>query len=199
MTTRLWITCLLAITAASCGHDDPPSSGTEMPDELFIYGAKIPLRKGDVMYLPTADVSVHGMLELAKVGPSDTVYDLGCGDGRIVIAAAHDFGARGVGVEIDPVLVRQARENARKAGVADKVEIRQGNMFEIDLSPATVVALYLLERLNLKLRPKLQRELRPGSRVVSHVFGMGDWKPDREVKMPTGYPIYLWTIHDHAP
>jgi len=191
---RLWIACVLA---TSCGNE-PPSTSADIPEELYIYGTKIPLRKGDVMYLPTADPSVHGMLELAKVGPDDTVYDLGCGDGRIVIAAARDFGARGVGIEIDPVLVREARENARKAGVADKVEIRQGNMFDVDLAPATVVALYLLERLNLRLRPKLQRELRPGARVVSHVFGMGDWKPDRQAKMATGHPVYVWTISPHG-
>lgn len=191
---RLWIPCLLAL---SCGSE--PSSTSEVPDEVFVLGQKIPMRRGDVMYLPTADPSVTSLLELAKVGRDDVVYDLGCGDGRIVIAAAREFGARGVGVEIDPVLVREARENARKAGVADRVEIRQGNMFEVDLSSASVVVLYLLEKLNLQLRPKLWRELRPGSRVVSHVFGMGDWKPDRQIKLATGHPGYVWIIGDRPP
>lgn len=190
LASRRWLCFVLGLM--SCG--DPQTTSSEAPEEVYVLGTKIPMRRGDVMYLPTADPSVLGMLELANVGPADTVYDLGCGDGRIVIAAARELGARGVGIEIDPVLVREARENARKAGVADKVEIRQGNMFEVDLSGATVVALYLLEKLNLRLRPKLQRELRPGSRVVSHVFGMGDWKPDREAKMATGHPVYVWTI-----
>lgn len=184
----LWIAIL-----TSCGDQPPPS--TEVPDEVYVLGTRIPMRRGDVMYLPTHDAGVRSLLDLAKVGPSDVVYDLGCGDGRIVIAAARDYGARGVGIEIDPVLVREARENARKAGVADKVEIRQGNIFEVDTSPATVVALYLLEKLNIQLRPKLQRELRPGSRIVSHVFGMGDWKPDQKIIVPaTGHPVYSWTI-----
>jgi cyclopropane fatty-acyl-phospholipid synthase-like methyltransferase len=189
---RLWILCVLA---TSCSGE--PQSDTE-PEELFVLGTKIPMRKGDVMYAPTPDPAVRGMLELAKVGPGDTVYDLGCGDGRIVIAAARDFGARGVGIDIDSVRVREARENARKAGVADKVEIRQGNMFEVDLSQATVVALYLLERLNLQLRPKLWRDLRPGARVVSHTFGMGDWKPDRHETFG-GRSVYLWTIGERRP
>jgi SAM-dependent methyltransferase len=189
----LSIACVLV---ASCGQE-PQRTHTDPPDEVFVAGTRIPMRKGDVLFWVTPDARVRGMLELAKVGRDDTVYDLGCGDGRIVIAAARDFGARGVGIEIDPELVRVARENARKAGVADKVEIRQGNMFEVDLSGATVVALYLLERLNLKLRPKLWRELRPGARVVSHVFGMGDWKPDRQ-EMVDGRPVYVWTIADRV-
>src|SRR5215207_1935913 len=132
---RLWIACVLAV---SCGQE-PQRETADLPDEVIVLGQRIPMRKGDVLFWVTPDARVRGMLELAKVGPGDTVYDLGCGDGRIVIAAARDFGARGIGVEIDPVLVREARENARKAGVADKVEIRQGNMFEVDLSPASVV------------------------------------------------------------
>jgi cyclopropane fatty-acyl-phospholipid synthase-like methyltransferase len=187
---RLWILCVLA---TSCAREPSTSVQTDPPDEVWVAGTRIPMRKGDVIFWSTPDTRVRGMLELAKVGRDDTVYDLGCGDGRILIAAARDYGARGVGIEIDPELVRVARENARKAGVSDKVEIRQGNMFEVDLSGATVVALYLLEHLNLRLRPRLQRELRPGARVVSHVFGMGDWKPDRQ-EMVDGRPVYVWTI-----
>ena len=187
----LWLACVLA---SGCG-DEPRGEPivTATADEIIVMGTKIPIRKGDVIFWVTPDARVKKMLELAKVGPGDVVYDLGCGDGRIPIAAARDFGARGVGIEIDAKLVREAQENARKAGVADKVEFREGNMFEVDVSGATVVALYLLEHLNLKLRPKLQREMKPGSRVVSHVFGMGDWKPDR-TEMVDGKPVYVWTI-----
>src|SRR5688572_13807904 len=135
---------LLACVVASCSQE-AQTTNADVPEELILFGTKIPMRKGDVMYAPTPDQAVRDMLVMAKVGRDDVVYDLGCGDGRFVIAAARDFGARGVGIEIDPVLVREARANARKAGVEDKVEIRQGNMFEVDLSPATVVALYLLE------------------------------------------------------
>lgn len=192
---RLW---MLGVLAASCGSSEPepaPFRREDIPEEVVVLGQKIPLRKGDVMYAQSPDRVVHDLLALADVKPTDVVYDLGCGDGRYVIAAAREFGARGVGIEIDPVLVREATENARKAGVADKVEFRQGDIFEVDISQATVVVLYLLEKLNVRLRPKLQRELRPGSRVASHMFGMGDWKPDREAKVGTR-PIYVWTIGD---
>ena len=152
-----------------------------------------PPREPDVLYVPTPEAVVIGMLEMAKVGPDDTVYDLGSGDGRIVIAAAKRFGAKGVGIDIDPVRVREARENVRRAGVADRVQILQGDLFQADLRQATVVTLYLLQELNERLRPKLQRELRPGGRVVSQTFDMGDWKADarREIE---GKWVYLWTI-----
>jgi SAM-dependent methyltransferase len=192
MMKLLWI---VSVLVASCGESQDTSTAAPS-DEVYVAGQKIPMRKGDVIFWVTPDVRVHRMLELAKVGPGDVVYDLGCGDGRIVIAAARDFGARGVGIDIDDKLIRDAQEAARKAGVADKVEFRVGNMFETDLSKATVVALYLLEHLNLKLRPRLWRELPVGARVVSHVFGMGDWKPDRE-EVVAGKPVYLWTIGEH--
>lgn len=190
-----WTACVLA---TSCGEGPSRSATTSAPDEVVVAGTKIPMRKGDVIFWSTPEARVRGMLELARVGPEDVVYDLGCGDGRIVIAAARDHGARGVGIEIDPKLVDQARENARKAGVADRVEIRLGNLFEVDLSGATVVALYLLEHLNLRLRPKLQRELPSGARVVSHVFGMGDWQPDRQATVD-GKPVFVWTIGARTP
>jgi len=133
------------------------------------------------------------MLRLANVGRDDVVYDLGCGDGRIVIAAARQFGARGVGVDIDPQRVREARENAQRAGVADRVRFLRQDLFETDIREATVVTLYLLDELNMRLRPKLLRELRPGTRIVSHNFDMGDWKPQKRLRVE-GRRIYLWVV-----
>jgi tRNA A58 N-methylase Trm61 len=144
------------------------------------------------------------MLELADVTADDVVYDLGSGDGRIVIMAAKQFGARGVGVEIDSQLVRKARRNARRAGVADRVEFRQGDLFETNLEEATVVTLYLWPDMNNRLRPKLQRELDPGDRVVSNSFDIDGWEADSTRSLgksglttPTK-PLFLWTIPDPA-
>jgi tRNA A58 N-methylase Trm61 len=136
---------------------------------------------------------VRAMLELAAVGPGDVVYDLGSGDGRIPITAAKEFGARGVGVEIDPALVRRAQANARQAGVADRVEFRLGDMYEADITPATVVTLFLHPQPNLKLRPRLQSDLRAGSRVVSYIWDMGDWRADDTRKVGRRH-IYLWRL-----
>jgi SAM-dependent methyltransferase len=138
----------------------------------------------EVPYVPTPEEVVMEMLNMAGVTQNDTVYDLGCGDGRIVITAAKVFGARGVGVDNDPNLIRESNENARKAGVADRVRFIEQDLFMTDIREATVVALYLLPELNLQLRPKLFRDLKPGSRIVSHEFGMGDWKPDNMGKVP---------------
>jgi SAM-dependent methyltransferase len=151
------------------------------------------LRGPDVIFVPTPDEIVNTMLKMAAVTKKDMVYDLGCGDGRIVITAAQKYGARGVGVDIDPDRVAEATESARKAGVANRVKIIRGDLFETDISPATVVTLYLLTELNLKLRPKLLRELQPGTRVVSHAFSMGDWKPERTAEI-SGTTVYLWRI-----
>jgi SAM-dependent methyltransferase len=138
----------------------------------------------EVPYVPTPQEVVVEMLRMAGVTPDDIVYDLGCGDGRIVITAAKLFGARGVGVDNDPNLIRQSNENARKAGVTDRVRFIEQDLFETDIREATVVALYLLPELNLQLRPKLFRDLKPGSRIVTHEFDMGDWKPDDMAKVP---------------
>jgi precorrin-6B methylase 2 len=148
--------------------------------------------KLDVPYVPTPEPVVEQMLELADVGPKDVVYDLGSGDGRIVVAAAKR-GARAVGVDLDPDRIRDARANVRRAGVEDRVELRQGDLFEVDLRPATVVTIYLLPNVNLELRPKLMRELKSGTRIVSHSFDMGEWKPDRTVEVD-GRKIYLWIV-----
>ena len=148
----------------------------------------------DVPYVPTPEQVVDGMLSISKVGPKDVVYDLGSGDGRIVIAAARQ-GARGVGIDIDPQRIKEARENARKAGVAARAEFREGDLFKADISEATVVTLYLLPRVNLELRPKLLTELKPGTRIVSHGFDMGDWQPAAARKVGSA-TVYYWVIPD---
>jgi tRNA A58 N-methylase Trm61 len=164
---------------------------------LTIYGwagaQDAPLRGPDVIYVPTPNDVVDGMLKLAGVSKKDTVYDLGCGDGRIVITAAQKFGARGVGIDIDPERIREATDNVSKAGVADRVKIVRGDLFQADISEATVVTLYLLTDLNLKLRPKLLKDLKPGTRIVSHAFSMGDWKPERTAEV-SGTNVYLWRV-----
>jgi len=152
-----------------------------------------PARLPDVIYVPTPEAVVTAMLEVARVTSNDIVYDLGCGDGRIVIAAAKKYGARGVGIDIDPQRLAEARANARSAGVADRVEFRQEDLFEADIREATVVTLYLLPSLNLKLLPKLQRDLRPGTRLVSHAFDMGDWTPEQHLEVD-GRHVYFWRL-----
>jgi SAM-dependent methyltransferase len=158
--------------------------------------AQAPQRKPDVIWIPTEDAVVTAMLKLANVTKNDVVYDLGCGDGRIVIAAARQFGARGVGVDIDPELVAQANAAAVKAGVADKVKFFVGDIFDPDLkiSDATVVALFLLQSMNERLRPRLQAELRPGSRIVANSFTLGDAWPAEKNQVVGNSIIYLWTV-----
>ena len=152
------------------------------------------LRPPDVKYVPTPQSAVEAMLELARVTANDVVYDLGCGDGRIPITAAKKYGARGVGIEIDVYYLRWAFDNVAKAGVADRVVLLNQDLFESDISPATVVTLFLLPRLNQQLIPKLRRELRPGARVVSHQFNMGEEWPPEQTRDVDGLTIYLWTI-----
>jgi ribosomal protein L11 methylase PrmA len=159
----------------------------------FTQESSAPLRGPDVHYIPTAQVIVEAMLNLAKIGKNDVVYDLGCGDGRIVIDAAKRYGVRAVGIDIDPRRIAEARENAKKAGVEKLVEFRQGDLFESDLHEATVVTLYLLPTLNVKLMPKLRKELPKGARIVSHDFDMGDWKPDQTVHV-NRKNVYLWRV-----
>lgn len=177
----IWLSLCAAVLAAAA-LSIPPA------------GAQVTLAP----YLATPGDVVDRMLRLAGVKPSDTVYDLGSGDGRIVIAAAKNFGARGVGIEIDPSLVAQATANARSAGVADRVTFRLEDAMTSDLSSATVVTLYLLAASNVKLRPRLQAQLRPGARIVAHNFGMGDWEPDRvdTFRDAAGATrtLYVWTI-----
>lgn len=151
----------------------------------------------DAPYVPTADEVVAEMLRGAKVGPGDVVYDLGSGDGRIVIAAARDFGARAIGIELDPALVQQSRDAANAAGVGDRATFVWKDIFEADLSPATVVTVYLFPEVNARLLPKFRRELRPGTRVVSHQYPIGDWRPDRSLlfRGPVrNHTILFWTV-----
>lgn len=157
-----------------------------------------PLRPPDVPFGASPPEVVRAMLELAEVGARDVVYDLGCGDGRIVITAAKEFGARGVGIDIDPERIAESRENARREGVEDRVEFRNEDLFEADIREATVVTLYLGAWMNEKLRPKLLRDLRPGTRVVSHDYDMGDWAPEKVLELD-GRKIYLWRIPQREP
>ena len=155
------------------------------------------LRAPDVPYEPTPQHIVAEMLDMAKVTSADVVYDLGCGDGRIVIAAVKDRGARGVCVDIDPKRIEESRENALKAGVSDRIKFLNQDLFETDIRDATVVTLFLWPAVNMKLRPKLWRELRPGTRVVSYVHDMRDWAPvdTRTVQSTYGTRnVYLWII-----
>ena len=159
--------------------------------------AGTPSGRPGILFVATPEQVGVEMLKLAGVTKDDVVYDLGSGDGRLVIAAARDFGARGVGVELDGKLVQDSRESALKDGVADRAHFLWQDIFQADIRSATVVALYLSPDMNLKLRPKLLRELRPGTRIVSHDFDMGDWRPDRTVraKGPTReHLIYLWIV-----
>lgn len=160
-------------------------------------GAAPTLRAPDVRYEPTAPDVVHAMLGLANVRAGETVYDLGCGDGRIVIAAVREKGARGVCVDIDPQRIAESRENARRAGVEDRIRFLNQDLFTTEIGDADVVMLFLYPDLNLKLRPRLQRELKPGARVVSHWHDMGDWMPQQTLHLRSegrGRPLYLWVI-----
>ena len=162
-----------------------PSSAQQVPPP--------PLRTPDVIFVPTPQEVVDAMLKMANVTAADVVYDLGSGDGRTPITAARTYGARGVGIDIDPQRIKEAMENLNTAGVADKVTFLNQDLFTSDISEASVVTLYLLPSLNLKLLPKLNAELQPGTRVVSHAFDMGDIMPEQTQNV-NGRTIYLWTV-----
>jgi precorrin-6B methylase 2 len=160
-----------------------------------------PRRVPDVPYVPTTDEAVKAMLVLADVKPTDIVYDLGCGDGRIVIAAAKTFGAHAVGIDIDPKRISEATRNAKQAGVENLVRFEEGDLFKADIHEASVVTLFLLSTVNLKLRPKLLSDLKPGSRIVSNTFDMGDWQPEKEATvgdpadtLSFSHKLYLWLV-----
>jgi SAM-dependent methyltransferase len=162
-----------------------------------------PKRTPDVVYVPTTDAAVDAMLTLADVKKTDVVYDLGCGDGRIVITAAKKYGARGVGIDIDPQRIAEARENAKKAGVEHLVRFEENDLFLADIKEATIVTLFLLPQLNLKLKPKLLADLKPGTPIISNTFDMGDWKAEKEVAVNSndqdGYSglsnkVFRWTV-----
>src|SRR5918993_549012 len=184
MTMRFRAIALILMAAGGAGL---PIAAQQAPTEA-------PLRRPDIHWVPTPPAVVDAMLKLADVKPTDVVYDLGCGDGVIVATAAQKYGAKAVGIDIDPVRVKEATERAQKMGVSDKVEILEGDLFEADIQDATVVTLYLLQSLNIKLMPKLQKELKPGTRIVSQSFNMGEsWPPDKEIQVD-GRSVYLWTI-----
>lgn len=181
------LTVIAALAMAGCAlAQDFPKYGDE------VYQPRLRQPGKDVMWLPTPDAMVKRMLEAAKTTRSDVVYDLGAGEGRIPIAAAKQFGATAIGIEYDPALAALARRNAARAGVADKVTIVQGDIFKEDFSRATVVTLYLLPDLNYQLRPRLL-EMKPGTRVVSHMWDMGEWEPD-EAFVVEGSEAFLWIV-----
>jgi len=155
--------------------------------------APAPARTPDVIFVPTPQEVVDAMLKLAKVGPNDVVYDLGSGDGRIPITAAKTYGARGVGIDIDPQRIREATENLKQAGVGDKVKFLNQDLFTTPIGEATVVTMYLLPTLNVKVLPKLNAELKPGTRVVSHAFDIEGYPPQQTINV-NGRTVYMWTV-----
>ncbi len=161
---------------------------------FFATGSSIAIAR-DVPYVPTPQKTVETMLEMADVGPGDVVYDLGSGDGRIVITAVEDFNAKkGVGVDIDPVRIRESEENAVEAGVTDRTDFYEGNVFTFDFSEADVLTMYLLQGVNERLRPRILNELEPGTRVVSHQFDMDDWEPDNTTRSSGGSTVHFWVV-----
>lgn len=187
---------VLGILAACGGESRPDDLGAPQPsdiplDSVFAY-------ETDVPYVATPQPVVRAMLDLAAVAADDVVYDLGSGDGRIVLTAVQQYGARGVGVELVPELVRQSREHASLAGASDRATFRRADLFTVDLAPATVVTLYLLPDVMQRLRPKLQRELDPGDRVVAHNYTFQDWPPDDSVAVDD-HDVYLWRVGEEGP
>ena len=182
MTTRV---LALSLALACAGFNGPALRAQAAPQEA-------PMRRPDVIFVPTPDDVVEAMLQVASVTKNDIVYDLGCGDGRIPVTAAKKYGARGVCIDIDPQRIKEANENVTKNSVGDRVRVMNADLFATDLNEATVVTLYLLPSLNLKLMPKL-KDLRPTTRVVSHAFDMGDCKPVKEVDV-NGRKVYFWTV-----
>jgi SAM-dependent methyltransferase len=181
---RAWACVLVLALLGGCAVA-PPGAPVEVR----------PAPKLDVAWVPSPPEVIQAMLDAANVGPSDVLYDLGCGEGEIVIAAAQR-GARAVGVDIDPQRIANARTNAAQAGFSGRVTFIEQDLFKTDVSPATVVTLYLLPELNLRLRPKLLSDLRPGTRIVSHDFGMGDWAPERrvDVELARTHYVMLWRV-----
>jgi hypothetical protein len=191
---RIMFMLSLAVSATALAQDVTVRQRLQVPTL-----SEAEAQQPEVPFVPTPQDAVDEMLGLAGVKQGDLVYDLGSGDGRIVITAVQKYGARGVGVDIDPERIAEANENARRAGVADRVEFRQGDLFKADIRDATVVTLYLLPTVNERLKPKLLSQLKPGTRVVSHAFDMGDdWKPVREMDV-NGRTLYLWIVPERGP
>jgi SAM-dependent methyltransferase len=181
------LSCLLAL---ACSYPAPPATWTQIDRDR-------PLREPDVPYEPSSPQAIAAMIELARPGPSDVVYDLGCGDGRVVIEAVRRSGARGVGVDLDPKLTRLAAANAARAGVSERVSFRTQDLFATDISEATIVMLFLWPEINLRLLPKLLRELPPGARIVSNWHDMGSFEPTRVITLAAegeSHRVYLWQV-----
>jgi 2-polyprenyl-3-methyl-5-hydroxy-6-metoxy-1,4-benzoquinol methylase len=198
---RILLLLLTTVSVASlgvAGCTKQQDLEAQAPTTTAPVATPVQQRQPDVPYVPTPQPVVDAMLQMAQVKSNDILYDLGSGDGRIPITAAQKFKTRSVGIDINPQRIQEANANAQKAGVTDRVEFRQQDLFETDLRNATVVTLYLLPDINLKLRPKLLKELKPGTRIVSHAFDMGDWKPQR-VQQVDGKTIYLWVVPKEVP
>jgi SAM-dependent methyltransferase len=188
--------CVSAATLAwGVGLLDGPAGATQRQIRSWFLP---PPRRLDVIYVPTPQAVVEQMLEMAEVKPGDVVYDLGCGDGRVLVTAAKKYGVKAVGIEIDPKRIEEARENVRRNGVSNLVTIREGSLFDADLSGATVITMYLLPQLNVRLKPELAK-LKPGTRIVSHAFDMKGAKPKRvedvrETSIGAAKQVYLWVV-----
>lgn len=219
-TLWLLVASVSVVSLGVAGCSQKAENNVQAPQPETIQSLQCQL---NVPYLPTPQKVVEEMLKLADVKGDDVLYDLGSGDGRIVITAAQKLGTRGVGVDMDPSRIQEANENAQKAGVTDRVQFIQQDLFQTDISKATVVTLYLLPDINLKLRPQLFRQLKPGTRIVSHEFDMGEWKPQRVVQVQgpqqgeqtlyhdetcytrllpapqREHKLYYWVVPDHVP
>ncbi|CAN5307352.1 MAG: class I SAM-dependent methyltransferase [Pyrinomonadaceae bacterium] len=187
---------LIAGCSTQPARTQAPATNTAGQTQSANSPAPSPTVKLDVPYVPTPDEVVAEMLRVANVRKDDILYDLGSGDGRIVITAAKKFGTRGVGIDINPQRIKESNENAQKAGVTDRVKFTQGDLFATDLSEATVVTLYLLPDVNMKLRPKLL-QLKPGTRIVSHNYDMGDWEPEKTIEVDEHF-VYYWVVPERT-
>jgi predicted O-methyltransferase YrrM len=205
LSTRIALQTLISLSLLA-GCTTNPNVTTNQPattDPVAPAVAQTPaLRSPDVVYVPTPQAVVDRMLAIANVSSKDVLYDLGSGDGRIPITAAQKFGIRATGIDINPQRIKEANTNAQTAGVTDRVRFLNQDLFQSKFSDATVVTLYLLPELNVKLRPQLLSQLKPGTRIVSHAFDMGDWKPDRTEQVQANgqtSTIYFWTVPANPP
>ena len=195
---RIVFVLAIAVFAVSCTREQAAVSNTAVAPAAESTAVPSPKKELDVPYVPTHEMIVAEMLRMAEVKGDDVLYDLGSGDGRIPITAAKQFGTRGVGIDLNPERISEANENAKKAGVTDKVRFIEGDIFKSDFREASVVTLYLLPEINLRLRPQLLEQLKPGTRVVSHNYNMGDWQPEqtKTITTPDGVDhfIYFWRV-----